>query len=403
MSSVLPADAVGRMLDLYRAADEAASEALCREILAATPAQPEALLMQGVFEARRGRFQAAAGWFGRAIGAQDDLAPAHINLGHALDALGRYGEAAASYRRAIELGLVHAHVLVRLGSALERCGDPLGALEAFDRALELDPVHVPALYERVDLLIGLGRDADAVATLMRGRAAGADAERIDYALAALGHAAPVAASPAGYVRDLFDGYADGFESHLVGHLRYGVPEAVADLLDRLALPAAADIVDLGCGTGLCGPALRVHAGTLVGVDLSARMLDRARGRGCYDELHCDEIGAFVRRRPGAFDLAVAADVLIYFGELSPLLAAVHAALRPLGRFVFSVESSDDVAVVLQRSRRFAHSHAHVLQAAEGFVVESAEPVTLRRERGVGVAGRLYALMRGDAPAGATGS
>src|SRR5207245_6254227 len=102
----------------------------------------------------------------------------------------------------------------------------------------------------------------------------------------------------------------------------------------------------GCGTGLCGDGFRPLARRLVGVDLSPGMLERARARGCYDELVCEELTAYVRRCEERFDLITAADVFCYFGDLTAVFAATAALLRPGGRFIFSVEElTDDVAAI----------------------------------------------------------
>ena len=401
MSPPLPSDALQRMLDLYRRGELDASEALAREIVAADPGNVAALSMCGVFEAQRGQFVEARPWFTRAVDADERDRGAHVNLAHALDALGEYDGAAYHYRRAIELGAEDPHVFLRLGTACERGGKPLEALAAFDRAIALDPLHVSALYERVDVLNALGRDAEALRTLDAAEAAGGDPERIAYARAALGAGPPVAASPESYVRDLFDGYADGFEAHLVSRLQYRIPEVIAELLGRVGTGTGLDVLDAGCGTGLCGPYLAEHARRLDGVDLSERMLAHARRRGCYHRLACAELIAHLDAHPETWDLIVAADVVIYFGDLGPLCAAVHRALRPGGRFVFSTEDTEQGPVVLNRTRRFAHSRAHVAQAAGGLRILVDEAVTARRERGEDVRSRLVLLER--PPASATGS
>ena len=73
------------------------------------------------------------------------------------------------------------------------------------------------------------------------------------------------------------------------------------------------------------------------------MIEKARARGLYDELHVAEAEAALRQWPLRFDAIVAADVLLYFGELAPLLAAAAAALRPAGIFAFSIETDPDPA------------------------------------------------------------
>lgn len=278
---------------------------------------------------------------------------------------------------------------------------------------------------RAHLLDALGRRAEAIAAFTQARALGADAGQVDFALAALGEAAVPAAAPAAYVAALFDQYAEHFDAHLVGQLDYRTPALIGAALARTAdvtAPAAAaasstastssssstastsstsssssgsllDCVDLGCGTGLCGPVLRPLAASLAGVDLSAAMLAQARQRGCYDELACADIGSWLGGRADAFDLVVAADVLVYFGALEPLFAQVRQALRPGGRFCFSVELGGDGGFVLQASRRYAHGAAYIqsLAADHGFVIAEQASATLRKEGGAAIEGMLFVL------------
>jgi predicted TPR repeat methyltransferase len=152
------------------------------------------------------------------------------------------------------------------------------------------------------------------------------------------------------------------------------------------------VLDLGCGTGLSGLALRPFAARLEGLDLSPRMLEAARLRGVYDALHEADLLAFLPKRAGAFDLIAAADVLNYLGDLAPALAALRGALKPSGEALFSLEAGE-AEVALGEGLRFRHSPAHVarLAAAAGFAVARQEAATLRREKGAEVAGALFLL------------
>ena len=175
--------------------------------------------------------------------------------------------------------------------------------------------------------------------------------------ACTGEGAPERASDA-YVEMMFDRVAPRFDAKLA-HLAYRAPRLVADALaTALAAPVARlAVADLGCGTGLCGPLLRPWAARLAGCDLSAEMLERARRRGAYDDLHKEELTAFLRARPGAFDLLVAADTLIYFGALREVAEAAHGALHPGGLFVFTLEALGADATAahrLQDTGRYAH-------------------------------------------------
>jgi len=135
----------------------------------------------------------------------------------------------------------------------------------------------------------------------------------------------------------------------------------------LPAPAAAlDVLDAGCGTGLCAPLLRPHARRLAGVDLSGGMVEKARQRGGYDALDVAELTAYLQQQPGAWDVVLSADTLVYFGELGTVLAAAHAALRPGGWLAFSLEAEEGEGdcVTLTASGRYRHSRAHVLHALE---------------------------------------
>jgi predicted TPR repeat methyltransferase len=125
------------------------------------------------------------------------------------------------------------------------------------------------------------------------------------------------------------------------------------------------------------------------------MLEVARRRQIYDHLACSELIEFLRTQTGDFDLAVAADVFIYIGELSGVFQGVRAALRAGGSFAFSVEVSEEQDFVLRPTRRYAHSRAYLrgLAADHGFVLQSIEPHVIRQENGIDVVGDLAVLHR----------
>jgi predicted TPR repeat methyltransferase len=117
------------------------------------------------------------------------------------------------------------------------------------------------------------------------------------------------------------------------------PELVTEALREDGLrPGGLDILDAGCGTGLCGALLRPFANRLHGVDLSPGMLEKARADGHYDALIECELTAFMDARPQHYDVIACADTLCYFGDLHSVVKAAGVALRMAGRFAFSVES-----------------------------------------------------------------
>jgi predicted TPR repeat methyltransferase len=195
-----------------------------------------------------------------------------------------------------------------------------------------------------------------------------------------------------YVACLFNSYAEGFDESL-SELKYQAPQLIAAALAAPGVPEAAslDILDLGCGTGLCGPLLRPYARRLVGVDLSVGMLRKARDSGAYHKLIAAEITTFLADCTASFDLAVASDVLVYFGRLEPFFAGVAKVLRRGGRFIFTVEhltDEDAGDIRLNPHGRYSHREAYVRDAlsAAGLLPASLERAALRMEREEPVAG-----------------
>lgn len=383
------------VLALYRSgALEAAAQA-ARALLVRWPGHAGALQIVGVVEARQGRFESALAWLEQAVAQAPGDAVLHNHLGNVLLALEREDAAIAAYEQAVALGLEDPHALNNRGAALQARRRFDAALQCFERALELRPGFADALLNRGELLVELGQRSAGIESLQRARAAGADDAKIGFALAALGVEPAAERAPPEFVRELFDQYAHGFDDHLTGRLGYRAPALVAEALAPLGLAGAA-VVDLGCGTGLCAPLLRALAARLDGIDLSGAMLEQARARALYDELTQAEIVAALGGRVGCYDLAVAADVLIYFGALGPVFAAVHAALRPRGWFVFTVEADEEREHTLRPTRRYAHSAAYLarLAQAQGFALQRLTPETLRHEGGAEVGGYLVVLQRG---------
>ena len=137
-----------------------------------------------------------------------------------------------------------------------------------------------------------------------------------------GRDVPARASDA-FIEKTFDSFAASFDAKLA-KLSYRAPALVAEMLADSDVEASKslDVLDAGCGTGLCGPLIAPYARRLVGVDLSARMLAQARARNVYDELVKRELTAYLRDSTGAFDVIVSADTLVYFGPLEDVVAAV---------------------------------------------------------------------------------
>ncbi|MES3024870.1 MAG: tetratricopeptide repeat protein [Pseudomonadota bacterium] len=357
-----------------------------RRALALRPAYPEAHCNLAIALHDAGRAGEALASAERALAGRADYAEALCARARALHALHRFDDALRDFDRAVGLLPEWAEACCWRGSALQRLRRFGEALAAYERALALRPDYALAQQYRANALRALERPAEAIAAYELALAQGGDATQIGYALAALGVGQAPAAAPAAYVAGLFDQYAGHFDRHLVEVLAYRMPALLDAAIKRSFAPRAADTLDLGCGTGLCGPFLRPYSKHLVGVDLSANMLAKARLGGCYDALVCAELGQYLSGQADTCDLVVAADVFVYIGDLGPVFGAVYDALRAGGGFCFSVEACDGADFTLRPSNRFAHSLAYVraLAARVGFEVVEAECQAGREEDGVGV-------------------
>ena len=216
-------------------------------------------------------------------------------------------------------------------------------------------------------------------------------------IAAMGLGEPPATAGAAYVATLFDQHADDFEDILVRQLGYGVPAMLADRLLDAAPGPYARALDLGCGTGLAGEAVRGLVEELIGVDLSEGMIETCFDKEVYDHLYIGEAVEFLEEfeETEPFDLILAADVLPYLGDLSPLFAAVAARMAPEGVFAFSTETLSDAVfgardMMVGPHQRFHHRDRFIVDrlAAAGFSILEMRPIVVRMQEGSPAHGHL---------------
>ena len=317
-----------------------------------------------------------------------NLAAVQLLLARPLDAL-----ASADAALAAEADSVDA--LRHRATALADLGRPDEALATFERLLAIDPGHAAAWSGSGSLLREMSRLDDAARAFREALRLGADGDLHGFFLASVEATRAPPTAPRAYVASLFDGYADDFDEHLVGQLRYQAHRRLVDGLVALGAGPYDSALDLGCGTGLCGPLVRPMVGRLTGVDLSARMLARARELGVYDHLEHADIAEFLARVVERHDLVLAADVFIYVGDLAPVFAALERNMAR-GVFCFTVEAlaGENADFALLPSLRYAHSTSYLegLARAHGFEVVAMTRAPVREDQREAIEG-LYAYLR----------
>jgi predicted TPR repeat methyltransferase len=405
-----------------------AAEQIYRQILAVEPSHVDAIHLLGVLAHQTGDDEKAVRYIQRAIALDDGEAPFHNNLGAAYAALGRFAEAAACGRRAVALKPDYAEAHYNLGNVLKVLGRQAEAVASYLRAIEWNPGYAQAHNNLGTLLNDQGKLDEAVACYRRavalkpdyaqayhnlglvlqqqGKQAEANAVWQQWAAAdpenpiarhmraaGTGRDIPPRCSD-GYVRDAFDGFAQGFDKKLHA-VDYRGPELVGAAVARaLGDPRGdLDVLDGGCGTGLCAPLLRPYARRLGGVDLSRGMLAKAEARQTYDELIVGELTAHLQALARRYDLIVLADTLIYFGDLRPVFLAAAGALRPRGLLIFTVEKAiagedGGAGYALRYHGRYCHTEAYLcrLTSEAGLTLCELESATLRTELGRPVEG-----------------
>nr|WP_315392905.1 tetratricopeptide repeat protein [uncultured Duganella sp.] len=377
--------------------------ALIERALAIAPDYVDARNNLGNLQKERGLHAAAAASYGAVLAARPDFAPAWNNLGVVLKAQGRGAEAAGAYRRCLALQPDYAECWANLGNALRALGETQDAMAAYRRAIELSPHSVDAHHNLGQALVAGGRHAEALEVYRRWQERQPDNPAIAHMIAAVaGGAAPARASD-GYVQSTFDRFASTFDDVLSG-LEYRAPALCGAIVAELAgAPRALlDVLDAGCGTGLCAPILLPYARALDGVDLSPKMLEKAAQRGGYRRLDAAELTAWLAAHPHCYDLVVSADTLCYFGALDAVAAAVATALRPGGHLVFTLEelaeaggAGEAAPYHLNPHGRYSHTERHAREALAraGLTVLSVRRDVLRTELNVPVAGLALAARR----------
>ena len=245
-------------------------------------------------------------------------------------------------------------------------GDAAAAADILQQVVETAPGFATAWFALASIREATGDRDGATAAFIAAR----DADREDYHgarlhLARLGVGEATPAMTATYVRRLFDQHAPEFDKSLVERLDYRGPELLLAAVRAVSAARLGAVLDLGCGTGLSGAALRPFCDRLVGVDVSPGMIEQARGKGLYDRLEAAELMAFLNAEAGAsYHLVLAADVFVYCSDLAPISKATARVLAPGGLFAFTVETQGP-GVRMQPTLRYAHGANHIRAAIDG--------------------------------------
>lgn len=334
-----------RAMECHRNGEQALAKKLYRSVLKTHPDHAGALHLLGLLSYQLGDGEAALRLMRSAIRQQPDHLDALNNLGNVLLERRKFAEAEECYRKVLvlkpEFAAAYSNLCVifrkqnRLPEAIEagrtavnidpqhpiawhnlgNCYDKFEkyakAIECYDKAIQTDPGLLVAhdafcrltLQEESKTFFGRKKRKKTIRAYERWLECIPDTPLAKFMLQAIRGEDAVTRMPDAVVRGMFDTFAPHFEKSL-GNLEYRVPGLIAPALQVLLGAPKKDLqgLDAGCGTGLCGPAIRLYAVSLTGVDLSPLMLKKARESAVYDELVEAELGAYLKQNPATYDI-----------------------------------------------------------------------------------------------------
>jgi len=133
--------------------------------------------------------------------------------------------------------------------------------------------------------------------------------------------------------DFFDQVAVEYDAWAAGLHR----RVAARLVEIAAPKKGHHVLDIGTGTGLVADLLApaVRPGTVIGIDLSERMLSVARSRSIPNAQFVGMAAERLVFRPSTFNLVTMGDSLAYFADPTAALEEAHRVLKPKGRLALS--------------------------------------------------------------------
>ncbi|CAN5681861.1 tetratricopeptide repeat protein [soil metagenome] len=364
--------------------------------LALVPGRISTMTNLGATRVRLGQMADAQPLLEKVTAAEPGNLEAWFNLGLVHKHNGQPDLALTCFDRALAIDPGSAPVLQYRGQLLSLLARPDEALSSFDKAVAAQPLLGEAWSDRGTLLRGMGRMDEAATSFEKAIAAGADPQLNAWFLAAVRGDATARSTPRNYVERLFDDYAEDFTDHLVGELQYRAHETLIDHLLQMKTRHYRSVLDLGCGTGLCGLLITPVTGRVDGVDISLAMVAQARATNAYTLLVHEDIADFLRDADRSDDLVLAADVFVYVGDLDRLFTGVARVLEAGGQFCFTVEpATGDAEVQLLPSLRYAHSENYIRRLADqhGFEVDASFRAALRNDGEGAVEGLYFYLSR----------
>lgn len=344
-------------------------------------------------------------------------------------ACGNIKEAINLHKKSLGRNPQNETAIYNLAHALREDGSTEDSIKIYNELLRISPNNIKALCDLAQILIKLKKHQDALLLLKKAESISPGDETTNlylgitykhtkdyesakehlqkaytinpkngfasYHLATLSDDFSISKAPYDYIENLFDEYAEEFDHHLAKQLQYKMPELVGSMVNNyIDTSNKYNILDLGCGTGLTGIHLKDIADKMVGIDLSGKMLERAKLKNVYDELIKTGIDQYYETCVFKPDIVVSADVFIYIGDIDSIFCNTAQIITKNGLFVFTTEDDPDCeSFKLRESSRFAHNESYIRKLAGkyDFKIIKNQQTVIRLENKKPVDGQVYLL------------
>ena len=364
-----------------------------QQIIRTDATDVEAIFNAGICLKEKREYHSALSLFEKVIRLDPDHLNAQFNAGEILTRLGNHSKAAGFLKKVLQIQPDNMEALHRYGVTLYRMGKYDDAQGIYEKIQTLDPA-IPDTYYNLGIIHKFKQNREtAVRFLKKYMALGGNRSAAEHEIATITGNTPKQ-MPEEYVVKLFDDFADRFDRDLVKNLKYKAPDLLKKTFEEyLGFPRRfSRVCDLGCGTGLSGSAFKNMAIRMTGVDLSGKMLAKAREKDIYQELYQQDIVSFLKETRDRFDLFIATDLLIYIGDVSDLFAGVRRCTGSGAYFAFTTETCRE-SYRLRQSGRYAHSEDYIreMSLTAQFSVETVRGFDLRLENKIWIPGNLFIL------------
>ena len=352
------------------------AETYFRQALTNNPKMLEAHNGLAALLTRTQRYKEAEQEFHEALNLSPDNVVAKINYADMLYRAGRLQEAVERYHEAVQLAPNSPEICNNFGIIQKDMGEYEEALALFFKALSAQP-------NRDEISINISETLTLLAEKDKKKAQEIAANWLNsYPNNVFArHWSKTDGNSSQYSQKLFDNFAETYEQTLK-NINYALPQELENIIGH----PEGTILELGCGTGLIAQKLKTPQNSFIGIDISEKMIEKAKAKHIYKELITADILPWLQKNPPKVDLIIAADVFCYFADLEDIIKFCTP-----NRLCFSVEKTNNYPYEKQSNGRYKHHEKYIsnLLNKYGYYKVKQKLITLRQENGKYVEGLIF--------------